>query len=39
VELLEESAERVHDLEERLEFTERMLTQQQRQQIDPGHGS
>jgi hypothetical protein len=38
VELLEDAASRVNELEERLDFTERMLTQQQRQQIDPGRG-
>ena len=38
VELLEDAVDRVQELEERLDFTERMLTQQQRQQIDPGGG-
>jgi hypothetical protein len=38
VELLEDSAERVQELEERLDFAERMLTRQQRQQIDLGSG-
>ena len=39
VELLEDSVERVQEIEERLDFTERMLAQQQRQQIDAGSGS
>jgi len=39
VELLEDSVERVQELEERLDFTERMLAQQQRQQIDAGSSS
>lgn len=39
VELLEDSVDRVQELEERLDFTERMLTQQQHQQIDQGRGS
>jgi hypothetical protein len=30
--------DRISELEERLDFTERMLAQQQRQQIDPGSG-
>ena len=30
--------DRISELEERLDFTERMLTQQQRQQIDQGCG-
>ena len=30
--------DRISELEERLDFTERMLTQQQRQQIDQGSG-
>ena len=38
VELLEDAVGRVQELEERLDFTERMLAQQQRQQIDPGAG-
>jgi hypothetical protein len=38
VDLLEDAVDRVQELEERLDFTERMLTQQQRQQIDPGRG-
>ncbi|MFC1640135.1 hypothetical protein ACFL3B_05165 [Gemmatimonadota bacterium] len=38
VELLEDVVDRVHELEERLDFTERLLAQQQRQQIDPGRG-
>jgi flagellar biosynthesis/type III secretory pathway M-ring protein FliF/YscJ len=38
VELLEDSVDRVQELEERLDFTERMLAQQQRQQLDPGRG-
>jgi len=38
VELLEDAVDRVRELEERLDFTERMLTQQQRQQIDPRCG-
>ncbi len=40
VELLEESTFRVQELEERLDFAERLLTQQQQQpKIDPGQGS
>ena len=39
LEMLEEVAERVHELEERIDFTERMLAQQQRQRIEGGHGS
>jgi len=39
VELLEDSVERVQEIEERLDFAERMLAQQQRQQIDAGSGS
>ena len=39
VELLEDSVERVQEIEERLDFTERMLAQQQRQEIDAGSGS
>ena len=38
VEFLEDAADRVQELEERLDFTERMLAQQQRQQLDPGSG-
>ena len=38
VDLLEDAVDRVQELEERLDFTERMLAQQQRQQIDPGRG-
>ena len=38
VELLEDAVDRVQELEERLDFTERLLAQQQRQQIDPGRG-
>lgn len=38
LELLEDNAERLPELEERLDFTERMLAQQQRQQIDPRSG-
>lgn len=38
VELLEESVDRVQDLEERLEFAERLLTRERRQQIEPGSG-
>lgn len=30
--------DRISELEERLDFTERMLAQQQHQQIDPGRG-
>jgi hypothetical protein len=36
VEMLEEAAERVREIEERLDFAERMLAQQQRIRIDPG---
>ena len=39
VELLEDTVLRVHELEERLDFAERMLAQHQRQQIDSGQGS
>ena len=39
VELLEESAYRVQELEERLDFAERLLTQQQQPKIDQGSGS
>ncbi len=38
VDMLEDAVDRVQELEERLDFTERMLTQQQRQQIDPRPG-
>ncbi len=38
VELLEESVDRVRDLEERLEFAERLLTRERRQQIESGSG-
>ncbi len=31
--------DRIAELEERLDFTERMLAQQQRRQVDPGQGS
>jgi hypothetical protein len=31
--------DRVAEVEERLDFIERMIAQQQRQQIDPGQGS
>ena len=39
VELLEETAARVHELEERLDFTERMLAQHQPPKLDQGQGS
>lgn len=35
----EYSDDRIAELEERLDFTERMLARQQRQQVEDGHGS
>lgn len=39
LEHVEYGDDRVAELEERLDFVERMIAQQQRQQIDPGQGS
>jgi hypothetical protein len=36
VEVLEDASERVQELEERLDFTERMLALQKRERLDPG---
>ena len=38
VDMLEDAVDRVQELEERLDFTERLLAQHQRQQIDAGSG-
>ena len=35
VDLLEDAVDRVSDLEERLDFAERLLAQQQRRQVEP----